>query len=143
MSMRGPIIQEHVTDGSIATAGSLPKFYVASEGRALRVYAQGAVTGTGNVTLTVRPVAHFSGAPSAGSPTLSAKQSVAWPVISGTNTDGIVSPDGGDHTQSGSSGNKTFCVMVSGNFSASEYEIGMDCGALTGISNLYIVTELV
>lgn len=133
MSMRGPIIQEHVTDGAIATAGSLPKFYVASEGRALRVYAQGTVTGTGNVTLTVRPVAHFSGA----------KQSVAWPVISGTNTDGIVSPDGGDHTQSGSSGDKTFCVMVSGNFSASEYEIGMDCAASTRIASLYIVTELV
>ena len=131
--MRGPIIEEHVTNGTVVSAGAIDSIYVKSDGRALRVYAKALVTGTAAVTLSVRPVAHFS----------DAKEAIDWPVISANNTDGIVAPDEGDHALSGSAGNKEFCVMVAKTWTASEYKIDFATAAGASCTGVYVVTELV
>lgn len=132
MSMRGPIIQEHVTDGELQSASVAESltYNVKSDGRALRVYVKLAVDTGGSITTTVKPVAHFS----------TGKSAFDWPLI--TDSKGEVFPNTGTVTQT-TTGDYEFAIFVSKTFCASEYEIKIATNVAAQISAVYVVTELV
>ena len=139
--MRGPIIVEHVTNGSLGNNGSAATTYgvggklrVKADGRDLRVYIKctAATAGTVGVTSTVKPVAHFSDGDVA----------VSFPVDSAGTTNYLVQPNGGTVTTT-TTGANNHALYVLDDGCSSEYDLEFTCDADTTVSGLYILTELV
>ena len=134
----GPIIKELVTDETLATgtysatvsAGSgskNDKYFIKSDGRAMRVYCKHATTGSPSVTVNVYPVGHFS----------DAKTRMTWPKNSSGNTDTFLVKDDTEATSSGK-----LVLMVNANMTFSEYEIELVVASASS-QNTFLVVELV
>ena len=139
--MRGPIIVEHVTDGSLGNNGSAATTYgvggklrVKSDGRSLRVYVKcrASTSGTVGVTSTVKPVAHFS----------DLEVAMDWPTDSAGTTNYLIQPNGGTVTTT-VTGVNLHSLFILGDGTASEYDIEFTCDADTTVDRLYILTELI
>lgn len=130
--MRGPIIEEHLTNVTIPNGGA-SNHYVKSDGRLLRAYARYVQTGTGgDVTFQVRQVAHFSNQTSA----------IAFPENSAGKTDGLVTPDDGK-TTSNTAATHAKSVLVCNDGVVSEYIITISNDSGANITATYVLTELV
>jgi hypothetical protein len=130
--MRGPIIEEHLTNGTIPNGGAA-NYYVKSDGRLLRAYAKYTATATtSTVTFQVRQVAHFSDSVGV----------VAFPNNSAGNTDGIITPDGG-LASSNSAASHIKSVLVCDDGAVSEYVITITNNSGANITGVYVISELV
>lgn len=131
--MRGPIIQEHVTNFGVA-AGETSTYNIKSDGRVLRAFVKFQATSTGTIgyTVSVKPVAHFS----------DEKVVVSWPVDSAGTTNYLIQPNGGSVTGT-SSGTVTLPFYILDDGVSSEYQIAVTADADTTITRLYVLTELV
>ena len=139
--MQGPIIKEHVTNGSLGPGEYAHTTYgrinVPSEGRRLRVYAKGSASSTGTIgcVLYVLPTMHFSDIDASAYPT------GAYMSAPGTNTDFTVQPNLGVATGTAADIDLAVYYFEDGNNAA--FEVLFQTDADTSVTGLYIVTELV
>tara|TARA_R110002020_G_scaffold340823_1_gene555585 strand:+ start:771 stop:1307 length:537 start_codon:yes stop_codon:yes gene_type:complete len=142
--MQGPIIKEHVTNGSLSPGQDVSEKYgriqVKLDGRRLRVYVKGTASSTGTIGWVgnVLPTMFWSDIDPTAYPL---KAYAAPPVDAGGTTDYTVQPQLGNFAGTTAAINQS--VYVSGNGSSGSFEIFFEGDADTSISNLYIVTELV
>ena len=134
----GPIIKELVTNETLATgtysatvsagSGSTDgKYFIKSDGRAMRVFCKHSTSGSPSVTVNVYPVGHFS----------DAKTRMTWPKNSSGNTDTFLVKDDSEATSSGK-----LVLMVNGNMTFSEYEVELIVASASS-TETYLVVELV
>lgn len=138
--MRGPIIKEHLTNATIGY-NKPEEFYVKHDGRIMRVFVKGEISasiGSGGVTVTLLPVAHFS----------DSKPSVLWPQNSSPNSDYLVYPPNGSLTFT-SGGSFSGCILTTEDGDFSEYFLqfvqntkdGSTPAVELDVTNVYLVTE--
>jgi len=136
--MRGPIIKEHLTNATVAGAGS-KEYYVKHDGRIMRVFVKGTVDGTrasGAVTVTLLPVAHFS----------DGKPVVTWPTNTAGNSDYLVYPPNGTLSVT-ATGAFSGCILTTGDGDFSEYLVQIanttqnGSGGNLDATGIYLVTE--
>ena len=141
--MQGPIIKEHVTNGSLGPGESAHTKYgrinVPSEGRLIRVYAKGSASSTGTIGyfLTVVPTVHYSNIDLSTYPTGSYIPAVG----SGGNTDFLVQPNYG--VAGGTAADIDLAVYYLESGKNAAFEVLFSTDADTSVTGLYIVTELV
>tara|TARA_R100001510_G_C7545176_1_gene131079 strand:- start:203 stop:598 length:396 start_codon:yes stop_codon:yes gene_type:complete len=131
--MRGPIIKEHATLGTMAV-NTTKTYRVKSDGRLLRVYFKFTAASSGTIghTVKVKPVAHFSD----GDVALA-----SWPEDSASTTNSFIQPEQGEITGTNASASGAIYVLRSG--ASSEYEISITTDADTTITRLYVLSELI
>ena len=139
--MQGPIIKEHVTNGSLGPGeyahAKYGRINVPSEGRRLRVYVKGSASSTGTIgyQLYVLPALHFSDIDASAYPT-GATSSV--PV---SNPDFTVRPALGVAT--GSAADIDLAVYYFEDGKSSAFDVVFQTDVDTSVTGLYILTELV
>lgn len=130
--MRGPIIEEHLTNGTIANGDSV-EYFVKSDGRLPRFYTKYTATATSStVVFKLSQVAHFS----------YGKQTVSWPTNGAGSTDGIVTPSTGNATSS-TAATHLKSILVCNDGAISEYRIKLTNNSGADITGVYILSELV